>query len=270
VKIQFFYNQLIIRYLQIKTFKKMPANPDFLQALALCEQAKYVEAIAWFSRAIVAEPQHLESWFNRGLAYTQVGEYSKALADFEEALKLSPHNAQIYSELGVVKHLLNDPRNALADLDKALELEPSNPYRYSSRAYIRAHIGDIWGAMEDYKEALRLDPEDAIVYNNLGLLEEKLGYQIAAQANFAQADQLADQGKIFEKPDLKQILAKYEAEKELQNQTQMLQNQADTLARKQQKFKPKDYLHIIQSVFTSKQVFGEFVRFVQNKWRKNN
>jgi Flp pilus assembly protein TadD len=248
----------------------MSANSDFLRALELCEQAKFAEAIALFTQVIATESKHLESWFNRGMAYTQLGEYAKALSDFEEALKLSPHNAQIYSELGVVKHLLNDHRSALLNLDKALELEPGNPYRYSSRAYIRAHIGDIWGAMEDYKEALALDPEDAIVYNNLGLLEEKAGYQTAAQASFAQADQIADQGKKFEKPDLNTILAKYEAEKELQNQAQTLENQAVNLARKQQKFKPKDYFQVIKSVFTSKQVFGEFINFLKGKSGKKS
>ncbi|MCU0443567.1 MAG: tetratricopeptide repeat protein [Microscillaceae bacterium] len=248
----------------------MSVQQKFIQALKLCEEARFSEAVQLFTGVLNTEPAHLESIFNRGMAYTQLGEYQLARLDFEKALSISPLNPQIYSELGVIKHLLADHRGALADLDKALELEPGNPYRYSSRAYIRAHIGDVWGAIDDYKEALALDPDDAIVYNNLGLLEEKIGYQTSAQANFAQADQLADQGKTFVKPDLNEILANYEAEKALQSQTEILQQQADSLALKQQKFKPQDYLKVIQAVFTSRQTFGEFLDFVKGKWKKNN
>lgn len=250
----------------------MNENIYFLAGLEKCKQGAYQEAIASFTQALSQCPQHLESYFNRAMARQKLGEYHKALKDYDEAINLAPYNAEIYSERGVVKHLLKDNRGALEDLNKALSLEPNNPYRYSSRAYIRAFIGDNLGAVEDYEKAIELDPEDAIALNNLGLLEDKLGKKEAAQAYFMRADQIADKGKTFEKPDLEEILKKHEEKERIRLESERLLKQpkgtGEQLA-SNQKPTSQAYIKVIKSVFTSKETFKEFITFVKNPFKKS-
>ncbi|NJO01261.1 MAG: tetratricopeptide repeat protein [Bacteroidia bacterium] len=207
----------------------MTVNIHFLSAMKKCQEEKYEEAIPLFTQSLSLEPQHPESFFNRGLARFKLGHYQKAIQDYDEAINLSPYQAELYSERGVARHLSQDNRGALEDLNRALELDPQNPYRYSSRAYVRAFIGDTLGAIEDYKIAIVLDPEDAVAYNNLGLLEEKLGYKTSAHERFERADALADAGKTFEKPDLEDILKKYEARQKAQAETRKIHQRQDNI-----------------------------------------
>lgn len=246
-------------------------NEHFLTGLSLCQAEKYTEAIAAFNQALIVAPLHAESYYNRGMARIMLGEYYKALLDFDEALNLSPKNAQIYGERAVAKFHLQDHRGALEDFNLAVEFDFENPYRYSSRAYIRAILGDVIGAMNDYKKAIALDPNDAIAYNNLGLLEEQLGYQQNAQANFAKADQIADTGKTFEKPDIEAIVQKYEAKEKARLASLQLQKQPKGTG-ELENTKPtiKNYWLIIREVFTSKSTFYEFINFINRKKTKDS
>lgn len=238
-------------------------NTHFTAALERCRQEKYQEAIPFFDLSIQLEPLHIESFFNRGLAYFKLGNFNQAIEDYTHALLLAPSNAFILSERAVAYHHVQNNRAALADFDQAALLEPQNPYRFSSRAYLKAFIGDVQGAVEDYKTAIQLDPDDAIALNNLGLLEEKLGYQQDAQAHFDQADAIADKGKKFEKPDLEQILQEYEAKQATQKETERLQAQPKGIIEKTTDL-PKTHFEVMKQVFTSKARFKEFITFVKN------
>lgn len=237
-------------------------NIHFQTAITFCQSANFVAAIPHFDKSIEASPLHVESFFNRGLAYFSLEDYQKAIEDFTQALTLAPDNAQILGERAVAKHLLKDNRNALNDFDEALRLEPQNPYRYASRAYVKAFIGDILGAIEDYKNAIQLDPDDAIALNNLGLLEERLGYKSDANENFRKADAIADEGKTFEKPDLDEILQKFEEKQYNKSEAERLQKQPKGVDESKETI---NRFQIIKKVFTSKAQFQDFLTFVKNK-----
>ncbi|MEO1654075.1 MAG: tetratricopeptide repeat protein [Bacteroidota bacterium] len=243
----------------------MSENIHFQSGLEKCKSGQLEEAIQLFNQSLAQFPQHLPSYFNRAQARYQMGDFKSALKDFDEAINLAPNQAELYAERAITKHKLKDHRGAIKDLNKALQLEPNNPYRYSSRAYIRAFVGDDYGAVEDYQKAIELDPEDAISLNNLGLLEEKMGYKEAAQKRFQKADALADAGKNFEKPDLKEILENYEAKQKKNEETVRLVKEAME-KEKAEKKNPgiKEYWQVIRQVFQSGKDFGEFRDFVQN------
>ncbi|MDX2303342.1 MAG: tetratricopeptide repeat protein [Microscillaceae bacterium] len=251
----------------------MTANIHFLSGLEHAKQEKYQEAIALFTKSLHLQPQHTESYFNRALAYYKLGDFKNALMDFDESLKLTPKNAEIYHERAITHHKLANHRQALEDLNKALWLDPYNPYRYSSRAYIRAFVGDTHGAIEDYQKALELDPQDAVTLNNLGLLEEKLGYKKEAQERFDLADQIADQGKTFEKPKLEEILQQFEARQQARLEAERLLKQpkgnGETSSSTADKPSIYAYWKVIKEVFSSRDTFREFVFFLKQAFQKN-
>ena len=255
-------------------------NEDFEKALNLCKLEQYDEAIRLFNQAILMNPDHVEAYYNRGMAKFKLRKFLDAIQDFDKALNLSPQNAHIISQRGVAKHLLGRSDAAMKDMDKAQALEPENAYRYTSRAFIRAKMGDLFGAVDDYKIALKLDPEDSIAWNNLGLLEEGMGYNQSAQDRFAQADKIADKDKTFEKPDLKEILEEanknsnapkiqlsqeVEADNYLDNKVLEDKNEEKPEAKK---LTAKLYFQTVKDIFTSKEAFADFLGFLKGGKKK--
>jgi len=231
---------------------------NYLKGLEACQRGNFEEGIRLLGIAILENPLHIEAFYNRGLAYLQIDKVSQAFDDFDRAVGLAPFTADIYSQRGVALHLLGKSERALEDFDKALSLDPQNAYRYSSRAFVKAKLGDIFGAIEDYETCIKLDPEDAIALNNLGLLEQQLGYKESSQQRFAQADAIADQGKIFDKPDIKKILAEHRSSKTVTVAQHHLPTNSDNN-------RQPTYWTIVKDIFTKKEVFNEFIGFWKNK-----
>lgn len=252
-------------------------NEFYVKGLENCKNEQFEEAIVNFNKALLMNPLHLECLYNRGMAKFRLAQYLAAIQDFDEALKIAPNNADIWSQRGVAKHLMGNSETGLEDLNKAQALEPKNAYRYSSRAFIRAKVGDVFGAQEDYKKALALDPEDAVAWNNLGLLEEAIGYKDSAQNRFKKADSIADEGKTFDKPDLDEII---QSAKEKEPKVSTASKRAEDKALKQNPKTEesttlktsntapsvKDYARVVKEIFTSKEVFNDFVRYAKEKF----
>lgn len=177
------------------------------------------------------------------------GKFSDAIYWYTRAISISP-TAEIYSERAVAYFHNEQLKESLKDMDRAQKLEPQNPYRYSSRAYIKDAMGDIAGAIKDYEKAIELDPEDAIAHNNLGLLLEKQGHHQKAKAFFDFADAVAkkehgDQNAMTERP-------------------RNIQSDLNKERRKSSLGKE------MAKVFTDRQQFREFIRFVSRGFKPND
>ena len=111
------------------------------------------------------------------------------------------------------------------------------------------------------------------------MLEEAMGYKKAAEAKFKKADGIADEGKTFEKPDIDQVIKdnknkpkqKIElSKKEKIDQQARVEQKPETppIAKTENKADPsiKDYIRVVKEVFTSKEVFKDFLRFAKGKF----
>ncbi len=240
---------------------------NFEKALQACEAQNFTLALELFEKSILQNPQHAESFYNRALVYRSTEIYDKSIQDFNIALQFiapNPANkAMILGERAVSKHLANDNLGAMKDFDEAVILEPQNPYRYASRAYIKSILGDMEGAIVDYNVALKLDPEDAVSYNNLGLIEEKLGRKEKAKRNFEKADQIADAGKTFEKPNIEELVKNYEKQQAEIKESLAMQNPEP------KKPSLNDYFKVVTDVFTKKETRQKFWDFISRKNKSN-
>lgn len=209
------------------------------------QQGDFVKAIALLQKQWIESPS-VEICMLLTIAYTNVHQLDDALATVEKGIEKFPDNASLYSERAVVYFHNNKKNLALLDMDKAFMLEPLNPYRYSSRAYIKDSLGDIHGAMKDYLKAVELDPEDSISLNNLAMLEEKLGNMQKAQSYAKKADRLAKEiDLVFEKEDEAKPIV--------------------TSTITTDPFYKENRFSIMKKVFTSKDTFKEFIKFLMNK-----
>jgi len=78
-------------------------------------------AIEDYDEAIRLDPQHIEGYTNRGLAYHILGQYQQAIEDYEEAIRREP-SAEIYYMRGLANQALGENHAAGRDFEKAEDL----------------------------------------------------------------------------------------------------------------------------------------------------
>lgn len=176
-------------------------------------------------------------------------DYNKAFELYSKAIDVLPNDPDLYSARGVVLFHLDRKEDSLSDMNKAVDLEPNYSYRYSSRAYIKASLQMTKEAILDYKKCTDLDPEDAISWNNMGLLEDQLGWNKKAEKTFTKADSLENvlKEKGITTDEKENVLP--ESKPEI----------------------PTSKNRIIKEVFTKKETFKEFIKFIRSGFKiKNN
>lgn len=104
-----------------------PLTTDTLENLLITGMEKgikgdYQGAIATFSQVITLDPQAVEAYYNRGVAYLRINEIEKAIADFNTAIGLNPNHAEAFVERGNVYLTLDQKDKGIQDLQTALNL----------------------------------------------------------------------------------------------------------------------------------------------------
>jgi tetratricopeptide (TPR) repeat protein len=174
-------------------------------------------------------------------------DYKEAFRLYSKAIDVLPNDPDLYSARGVVLFHLDRKEDSLLDMNKAVDLEPNYSYRYSSRAYIKASLRMTEDAILDYKKCTELDPEDAIAWNNMGLLEDQLGWNKKAGQTFKKADSLENVLKDKDIP--------------IENESELSEPKPEI---------PISKNRIIKEVFTRKETFKEFVKFVRSGFKIKN
>ena len=175
-------------------------------------------------------------------------DYKEAFRLYSKAIDVLPGDPDLYSARGVVLFHLDRKEDSLLDMNKAVDLEPNYSYRYSSRAYIKASLRMTEEAILDYKKCIDLDPEDAISWNNMGLLEDQLGWNKKAKKTFSKADSL---DKVLKDKGIP-----------IEKESKISESKSEI---------PISKNRIIKEVFTKKETFKEFVKFIRSGFKiKNN
>ncbi|MFT6503690.1 MAG: Flp pilus assembly protein TadD [Crocinitomicaceae bacterium] len=190
------------------------------------------------------------------------GHIDEAIELYTKALNEAPDDYNIISDRGVAYLHKNDKLRCFGDFNRAIQLQPNYSYRYASRAYAKKHFGDIEGAVADYEKAVELDPEDAVAQNNLGMLLEEMGYKKQSEARFARADKLSEQenGLLNVMEDLEASEKAVEAPIQ---ETAMEDVAPADKGSDETKTSSKEF----KKVFTSKNQFKEFIRFIRNGFK---
>lgn len=187
------------------------------------------------------------------------GEIDAAIKLYTQALAQAPNDYNILSDRGVAYLHKNDKFRCFGDFNLAIELQPNYSYRYASRAFAKKHFGDIDGAIEDYEIAVNLDPDDAVAHNNLGMLLEEKGYKLQAEDRFAIADKLSEQENNL--LDVIKDIENETSSKIVQIEELQMDESIDLNEEKQSNAKE------FKKVFTSKNQFREFLKFVRNGFK---
>jgi len=97
---------------------------------ALLMNKSYNEAVSELSKALVVEPDYLQSdvtLYNLGMCYYENGDMKTAAGYFEAAIGVNPSYPESYRKLGDAYGIMGRPEDAARMLKKALELGGHNP-----------------------------------------------------------------------------------------------------------------------------------------------
>jgi len=118
-----------------KFFTPPPGDYEVRKGDILLGDKQYEEAIRWFDKALVAQPDHRGALMGRALAFIQSERYPEAMAELDYIVELLPKVieaddltgrgvlAAAYANRGIIHDRLGRHQKALADYVKSLEID---------------------------------------------------------------------------------------------------------------------------------------------------
>ena len=175
--------------------KRTSAERLYSQGLAQMSRDDYVRAVPYFERAVEADPNYAEAWYQAGFCYGVLGRHAEALKASRAAARLRPEWAATYINIGASSYALGQYKDAVEAYRQAVRLDEDN-------ADTQYSLGLTFGKMNRgdeeilaYRRAIAIKPDHA---NSI----EKLGLALYKQKRYADAAIIFDQLKTY-KPDAK-------------------------------------------------------------------
>jgi tetratricopeptide (TPR) repeat protein len=166
-----------------------PNNAEAYNNLGVISYKKveYDNAIEYYNKAVSINSNSSEVFANLGLGYAQKGKFSKALENYNKALKINPKCEDAYLGCGIVYAKKGELNEAIKCFNKVLELNPKDAKAYNNRGTAYDEKGEFGKAMSDLKKALELNPNFADAYNNRGIVYDEIGNYNRAIEDFNKA-----------------------------------------------------------------------------------
>ncbi|XP_032098398.1 tetratricopeptide repeat protein 6 [Sapajus apella] len=174
--------------------KAVKANPDFAESFyqrGLCKAKLHMDSsILDFNCAITLNPKHYQAYLSRVAFYGLKGRYSKAILNCNMAIKIYPDSVRAYLYRGVLKYYNKTYKLAITDLTMAINMDKNSYIAYYNRALCYTKIRELRMALTDYGIVLLLDATETVKLNtflNRGLIYIELGQYGFALEDFKQA-----------------------------------------------------------------------------------
>jgi Flp pilus assembly protein TadD len=101
-------------------------NMSIESGIALFNQKKYNEAVAFFEKVQPGHPQEWYSLYYLGSSYIMLKDYPSAAQHLELALSLNPTNTKIMHGLGVTYYKMGNLKMSKAYFASVLEINPED------------------------------------------------------------------------------------------------------------------------------------------------
>ena len=136
-------------------------------------------SIAAFTKAIRADPEFSDAYFDRGLAWLATKRWNDAIDDYDEALAIDPDRVPAYYNRAFAYSQIRRPQDAVSDYTEVVERDPENALAFANRGSMYIEMGLPGLALEDFDKAIGLDAElgkayvgQAIAYSMLDMPTE--------------------------------------------------------------------------------------------------
>jgi len=168
-----------LSYEQIQTmtsnFKEI-AKTDFDKGLAYFVCEDFDEAIYYFNRSKIVDPERADVWNNLGAAICRKADCSKesleqSLFFYEKAIDLEPNNPHMLFNYGFALHKLERWNDSIEYFDKVLNLTPDDYEAWQHRGDSLAMLGEYEEAKISFNKSVQINPDYEIAWYYLGWLK---------------------------------------------------------------------------------------------------
>src|SRR5512133_2338354 len=163
--------------------KEHPESAEALSNLgAICaRREQFRDAVAYYRKALGADPKLVPVHFNVAVALGRLGEYAAAAEHLRTFLKSYPQEPRARQLLGLCLTETGDFRGALPELEASFKLNPKDTSIVYSLAYANARAGDVDRAADLLRRS-EADPAQSKLIE--GLTEYRRGRFPEAKALF--------------------------------------------------------------------------------------
>ena len=166
------------------------AETYYQRGLVKFHLKQYEGAVTDFGMAIDRHSGYAEAYYQRGLANTEDEKYQEAITDYDEAIRLGLNTADVYYDRGNVNARLQEYEAAAGDYDEAIRLGLNTADIYYDRGNVNARLQEYEAAAGDYDEAIRLGLNTADIYYDRGNVNARLQEYEAAAGDYDEAIRL--------------------------------------------------------------------------------
>lgn len=127
------------------------------KAQNLLDSSSYSLSKSYYDSALMNNPKHANSYFNRGLCEKALEDYDNAIKDFTFYMTLVPNDGDAYSQRAGAKRKLKDTLGCLRDYDSSLMLMPNDYETRVDRGIFLGTLDSMTLALKDFDYAVNLD-----------------------------------------------------------------------------------------------------------------
>lgn len=142
------------------------ADEYFRQGMDAYLARNFAESVDWFARALRENPDNVNYYYYRGIAYQEMEQYPSAVADYTEALARLPgcvpiryNLADICRKLGRADRAAEDLTYIIVHADRTKGEGHWLALAYLNRGLARIDCGDVERALGDFGKAEGLAQE---------------------------------------------------------------------------------------------------------------
>lgn len=154
---------------------------------ALLKSDRIDESVAFYRRAIEANPRSAKAHLAMGLAMTRQGRRREAADYYLKTLEIDPRSGQAYNNLGMWHDAEGRLEEAEACFRRSIETGPGSYQARNNLGMTLAKQGRIEEAAESFESALEIYPRYARALTNLGLIRYRQGRVDEARRRWTEA-----------------------------------------------------------------------------------
>ncbi|MBK9155063.1 MAG: tetratricopeptide repeat protein [Chloracidobacterium sp.] len=177
--------------------KRAAAESAFSQGVVLLSRDDFARALPYFEKAVDADPNYAEAWYQAGYAYGFLGRHADALKASKQAAKLRPDWAEAHVNIGASNFALGQFKEAADAYRQAIRIEDDSADTQYGLGLSLEKLGRTDEEALAYRRALALNPGHSGAMERLGLAYVKLKRHADALAAFEQLKIYKPEAKTY-------------------------------------------------------------------------
>jgi len=138
---------------------------------------KLDDALYYYDKVLVIEPNHLKALNNKGGILSDFGKHEEAISYYDKILEIEPNNVDALNNKGSLLSTLGEFDDAIPYLDRALEIDPNHVDALNNRGAVFVEQNNFDDALTNFDKALTIDPENELAKIYLELAKDALGFK---------------------------------------------------------------------------------------------